>query len=317
LRRQESLSDGLRVVFMGTPRVSLTVLDALLGSRHRVVGVLTRPGGARDTGPHSVAGRATEEGIPVLKPERLSEPGFIEAFRGLGPEILAGSAFGALVPPPVLGAPRLGALNVHPSLLPMYRGPAPVQRSLMNGDEVTGVTVHFLDEGMDSGDIVFQERLEIGENETSGSLTHRLLQTGSRLLVAALDLLEGGAVPRCPQDEARATYAPALDVSDEVLDWGRPAQEVCNRIRALNPDPGGYTTLRGKRLKVWEAKPWDKPASGQPGRVVSLEKRQGFVVKTLPGAVLVTQVQPEGKRVMSGWAFSIGRHVAEGDILGI
>jgi len=310
------LSEGLSVVFMGTPRASVMVLEALLDSRHRVVGVLTRPGGSRDAGSHTVAGRAAREGIPVLKPERLREPGFMEAFSQLAPDVLAGAAFGALVPPAVLEIPRLGALNVHPSLLPLYRGPAPVQRSLMNGDEVTGVTVHFLDEGMDSGDIVFQERLEIQENETAGRLTHRLFQRGASLLVEALDMLESGSVPRRPQDEARATYAPALDASDEVLDWGRPAREVCDRVRALNPDPGGYTTLRGKRLKVWEARPWDSPAPGQPGMVVSLEKREGFVVRTLPGAALVTQVQPEGKRIMSGWEFSIGRYVAEGDVLG-
>ncbi len=313
------MSSALRVVFMGTPQLSVGVLETLLKSGHFVKGVLTRPekrrgrGMARSASP--VAARAAREGIPVLCPLRLSGDEFLEAFRNLGPDVLVGAAFGALVPKAVLEIPRFGALNLHPSLLPRYRGPAPVQRALMQGERVTGVTVHFLDAGMDSGDIVLQEETEIRETETAGELAGRLFKEGGRLMVRALDLLAVGEAPRLAQDEADATYACALDRSDEEIPWDGTAKEVSNRIRALNPEPGAYTTLRGRRIKVWRAGV-SAVEGGQPGLVISLQKGLGFVVATSKGSVLVKEVQPAGKQLMAAWDFCLGRYVVEGDILG-
>lgn len=307
---------------MGTPDFAVPCLNMLVQDRYQVAAVVTQPdrpqGRGRLVSPSPVKQTALKFGLPVLQPERVKDKDFLSALQQLHPEVIVVVAFGQILPPAMLRLPPLGCINVHASLLPRYRGAAPIHWAVMNGETETGVTTMFMAAGMDTGDIILQCRTDIGVNETTGDVHDRLAVLGARTLAATMSLLAKGRVPRQPQDEDKATYAPLLQHEHEHLNWSRSTQQLYNQIRGLNPWPGAYTIHRGQVLKCWGA---ERVAASQtagkvtPGLVMALDKR-GISIGTGDGILLLTCVQPANKRRMSAADFSHGYALQVGDILG-
>ncbi len=300
----------MRVVFMGTPEVSVPALRALLDSSHDVAAVVTQPdkprGRGRGVSASPVKLLAEEHGIPVLQPASPKDDGFADALSVFEPQALAVVAYGHILPRAVLAiAP---AMNAHFSLLPRYRGAAPVQRALMDGVTETGVSVFMLEPTVDTGPVVAIERVDVGPDETAGELLERLAPIGARLLVRAFDDLQGGTLQAVPQSDLDASPAPKIQPEEAEIDWTRPARDLANLVRALNPRPGAFTTAGGKRLIVWRAHPVD--GSGSPGTVLSAGST--LDVATGEGALALDEVQLEGKRALPAEEFVRGRRVEIG-----
>lgn len=287
----------MRVLFYGTPEFALPTLEALL-RHHQVVAVVTQPDrparrGQRLT-PSPVKRRAEAAGLPVLQPERLRDPGWADRLRAFAPEVAVVVAFGQLLPRSVLEVPARGSINLHASLLPRYRGAAPIAWAIIRGEAVTGLTTFLMDEGMDTGPILLQSPpIPIGTEETAGELAARLAPLGAELLLETLERLDHLS-PR-PQ-EGEPSYAPRLTRAHGWLDWERPAVELANLIRGCNPWPGAETLTPRGRLTLWRARPVEGEPGGSPG---TLSSRDGMVViVTSDGALLPLEVQPENRRRM-------------------
>jgi methionyl-tRNA formyltransferase len=256
---------------------------------------------------------ALSRSIAVLQPDNLREPSFQEEIKKLSPELCVISAYGKYIPPEILRIPPLGFINLHPSLLPRWRGADPIRWTILEGDEKTGVTIHYASEKMDAGDIILQREMPVFPDDTYASLGERLFREGTRLLLTAIELIKEGKAPRIPQNEEEATYAPALKSEDFKIDWHSPARRIERLLRAGNPAPGAFTFFRGRRLKVWQGKLIEK--EGKPGEVIGIEKG-GIIVGCGEGALLLTSLQIEGKRAVSGEEFVRGYRVKEGEVLG-
>lgn len=290
----------MRLVFAGTPATAVPSLDALVASdRHDVVAVVTRPdapaGRGRHLKPSPVAERARELGIDVLTPKRPSEPDFLDRLRALAPDCCPVVAYGALVPPAALTIPRHGWVNVHFSLLPAWRGAAPVQHAILHGDEVTGITTFVLEEGLDTGPVLGVMTTEIGTRETTGEMLDRLAVDGAGLLVATLDGIEDGSLIARPQPTEGVSLAPRLTVDDARVDWSAPALRIDRLVRACTPSPGAWSTLRDRRVKLGPVTPVDGTDAG-PGAITVGSNI--VVVGTGGGAVALGRVQPEGRASM-------------------
>ncbi|MFC6713980.1 methionyl-tRNA formyltransferase [Branchiibius cervicis] len=304
----------MRVVFAGTPQVAVPSLQALLHSRHEVLAVLTRPdapaGRGRSTRRSPVGQVADESGIPVLTANRPRE---VEGqLRELNPDACPVVAYGALLPAELLAIPQHGWINLHFSLLPAWRGAAPVQHAIAHGDEVTGATTFVIDEGMDTGPVLGRMTAAVGPRETSGELLERLAVTGADLLVATLDALESGALEPAPQPYDGVSMAPKITVDDARIDWETPAFAVDRHVRAMTPAPGAWTTFRGERLKVLPVGTTDQVLP--PGRM-RVQKR-AVLVGTATEAVELGQVQAVGKKVMDAAAWARGVRDGDGEVLG-
>jgi methionyl-tRNA formyltransferase len=309
----------LRVVFFGTPEPAAAALDALLGSRHAVAAVVTQPDRPRGRSgtpqPPPVKVRALEAGLPVLQPGSPRDEGFATTLAGFAPDVCAVVAYGHILPADVLSVPPRGFVNVHFSLLPRYRGAAPVQRALMAGETETGVSTFLLEPTLDTGPVLIILREVIRDDDTAASLMDRLAEIGARALVETLDGLEAGTLHPSPQDPSEATPAPKVKPEEGEIDWRLPADRIVNLVRGTNPAPGAYTTLDGKRLKVWRARAADQPTQGAPGAVVHLGKgRTGVASGT--GVVELVEVQLEGGKRLDVDAFTRGHPLKEGTVLG-
>jgi methionyl-tRNA formyltransferase len=294
----------VRVVFLGTPAAAVPSLQALLASRHEVAAVGTRPDKPRDRAggrpsPSPVKLAAEAAGLPVVQPERGRDPELPAMLAAFGAEIGVTCAFGLLLPRPVLDAFPRGLVNVHFSLLPAYRGAAPVQRALLDGVAITGVTIFQLDEGMDTGPVLSAVEVPVSPGEDAGSLTARLAEAGAELLVQTLSVLETGALEARPQTESGASLAPKVTAADARLRFDVPAERVVNAVRAFTPAPGAWTTLRGRRLKVLAASAHEPVAQLAPGQL-ALASDGGLLAGAADGPVRLDRVQPEGKRPMTG-----------------
>jgi len=311
----------VRLVFFGSGQFACPILNALLeATPHEVVGVVTRPdrpaGRGRRPTPCAVRAQLTGRTVPIRAPERVNAPEEVAAIAGWRPDLMVVADYGALLKPVLLAVPRLGAINVHPSLLPKYRGAAPIPWAIANGETETGVTVQFMSERMDAGDIILAEREPIDPEDTAATLEPRLAALGARLVLRALALFEHPPVPRTPQDEAAASYAPKLTKEDGQLDWTRPAEELRNRVRGFFPWPRAFTWLPGsppRRLQVLSAAV--EPAQGDPGVVLEVG-REGLLVAAGRDALRLQRVQPEGRSEMSGGEFARGCRIAVGARLG-
>ena len=310
----------MKVLFAGTPEVAVPSLEALLASDHDVVGVLTRAdaraGRGRRARPSPVRQVAEAAGLPVLAPERLGDPGVDEEIAGLGADGCAVVAYGALVPPTLLRMPRHGWVNLHFSLLPAWRGAAPVQHALLAGDDVTGAVTFLLDEGLDTGPVLGRLTETVRPTDTGGDLLRRLAVAGAELLVATFDGLEAGTLVAQPQPADGVSLAPKLEVEDARVDWSRPAYVVDRLVRAMTPAPGAWTTWRGERLKLQPvqvvAGP-DGPAL-DPGEIHA-DKRE-VLVGTGSGPVRLGVVQPHGRKAMPAADWARGVRPEEGETLG-
>jgi methionyl-tRNA formyltransferase len=311
----------MRVVFLGNARWSVPSLKAVAGSSHEMVRVVTRvprPGGRGNRLlPTPVAEAARGLDLPLEEVETVKSGSGFQTLAEAEPDILAVVAYGEIVPASVLALPAVGPVNVHFSLLPKLRGAAPVQRAILAGVDVTGVTTIRMDEGMDTGPILLQESTEIGSDEDAGSLGDRLAEIGGRVLVATLDGLAAGSIEERPQDHEEASFAPKLKPDDRVIDWGRKPVETVRLVRALAPEPGAVTSFRGRRLGVVRASVWQEVdfAARQLGSVIEAGK-DGLVVMAGHGALRLEEVQPEGRRRMSGADFVRGYRPELGELLG-
>jgi len=299
----------MRIVFIGAGDVGLPTLQALLNSEYVVVGVVTQPdkpvGRAQLIEPPPIKKALAGAKMPILQPPRIKERQAIEEIRALMPDVIVVAAYGQILPRDVLEIPKIACLNLHASLLPRWRGAAPIQAAIVAGDPETGITVMYMNEGLDTGDIMLQNKTNILPTETGGSLHDRLANIAPETLLAALRLLAEGNAPRIPQDNTLATYAPKLNREDGEIDWSESADVIERKIRAFNPWPGAFMTIDGKNLKIFSASVAD--LSDEPGKILRRDKE--LVVAAGTDAVSLGEVQLEGKRRMSVAEFLRGRAV--------
>jgi methionyl-tRNA formyltransferase len=294
-------------------------LTALLGSHHRVVGVLTQPdrpkGRGRQLAASPVKELAVARGLPLAQPVRLSSEAERAAVTAWEPDVLVVVAYGLLVPRAVLGLPRLGCVNIHPSLLPRWRGAAPIQRTVMAGDPETGITIMLMDEGLDTGPILLQERTPLSPEETSGALHERLGPLGAVVLLNALDALAEGVLTPRPQPTLGVTYASKLEKAEAGIDWSRSALEICRQVHALNPWPVAETQLQGEQLRIFDARAESGPATAtaEPGTIIATDP--DVVVQCGEGRLALLSVQRPGRRVVTAAELARSRPLA-GEHLG-
>lgn len=306
------------VIFMGTPDFAVPSLEALL-TKHEVVLVVTQPDKPKGRGkkmvPTPVKACALEHGIPVLQPEKVKEPEFVEQLRSYEPDLIAVTAFGQILSEPILEMPKYGCINVHGSLLPKYRGAAPMQWSIIDGEKVTGITTMYMAKGLDSGDMLLKAEVEITDEDTFATIHDKMAVTGANLLLDTLDQLEAGTLERIPQDHDAATYAPMITKETGHIDWSKNRQDIINLIRGLNPVPAAYTIYEEEVLKIFGAVISDVQADDAAnGEIVAVVKK-GFVVKCGDGCLLITEVQARGGKRMMTDAYLRGHAMKEGILL--
>lgn len=314
------MTTPLRIVFAGTPDFSVPALQALLDSPHRVVAVYTQPdrpaGRGRKLMASPVKQVAETAGIPVYQPPTLKEDAAVQELAALAPDLMVVVAYGLLLPQRVLDIPRLACVNIHASLLPHWRGAAPIQRALQAGDAATGVAIMRMEAGLDTGPVYLARDTAIGERETGGQLHDRLSILGAEALMAALPGIADGTLMPQAQDNERATYAHKLNKGEGLIDWGLAARQIDLQVRAFNPWPVAFTTLGGETLRIWEAEPLPGGDAGSthPG-TVSAVSRAGIDVTTGDGILRLLVLQPPGKRAMTAAEFLSARTL-EGVVLG-
>ncbi len=306
----------MRIIFMGSAAFAGPAVEAVLGSRHQLVACVTQPD--RPKGRHlkltpcPVKALAEARGIPVQTPERIADPAALAAVEALASDVIVVAAYGQYLPSRLLAMPKVACVNIHPSLLPKYRGAAPIQWAVAGGDAVTGVTILYVSKKMDSGDIILQEPFVIAEGETAGSLEPKLADFGAALMLRALEQLEAGTAARVPQEELAVTWARKLEKEDGRVDWRKPAAVLHNQVRGFHPWPGSFIEVAQKRLKILATRV--DPLSGEPGIVLALDG-DGPVVACGSGALRLLEVQPEGRPAMPGRAFLNGTAWATGQRL--
>lgn len=304
---------GLAVVFAGTPAFAVDSLDAIAASRHVIRAVFTQPdrpsGRGRALAASPVKERALALGLPVHQPASLKEPGAAESIAALAPDVMVVVAYGLLLPPAILALPRLGCLNVHASLLPRWRGAAPVARAILAGDERTGVCIMRMEAGLDTGPVMLRRETAITSRETAGELEGRLAHEGGAAIVAALDALASGSATFEPQAAADATYAVKLTKAEARLDWREPAEQLARRVRALNPRPIAETTLDGAQLRIHEAEAVAAGHGPVPGTIIGADAA-GIAVMTGSGALRLLRVQLPGRRVVAAAELANARSLA-------
>jgi methionyl-tRNA formyltransferase len=304
---------------MGTPDFAVPGLEALLDNGYDVIDVITQPDRARQRGRKVVASpvkqKAIQRGLTVTQPENIKNPDVVSFLNECYPDAIVVIAYGQILPPDILKIPPLGCINVHASLLPKYRGAAPIQWALINGEQETGVTTMLMDEGMDTGDILLQERIPIQNNDNTDSLYDKLSKSGAKLLVDTLEGLKKNKIQPRPQDNALATYSPMLKKEDGLINWSLKANDIWNMIRGMNPWPGAYTMWNGNFDKILEAEIVQNNQGQIPGEITEKLKNIGFVVKCGTDALLVKALQVPGSKVLRAQEFMSGHPIGVGDRL--
>ena len=305
---------------MGTPAFAVPTLKALVAGGYGVVGVYTQPDKPSGRGWVPVAPPvkqfAMESGLKVLQPSSLKKEGIMEEQRELRPDVIVVAAYGLILPRPVLDLPPFGTLNVHPSLLPRHRGPSPIAGAILEGDEITGVTIMVVESRVDSGPVLSSRSVSLALGDTTGSLSRRLADVGAGLLLETLPRWLKGEIDPQPQEESRATYSRLISKQDGEIDWRLPAVQIERRVRAFDPWPGTYTHWRGKLLKVLEAQPLPDVQEARPGEVFHpAGQARGLGVGTGEGALLLKRVQLEGRKASDASSFILGHRDFLGDVL--
>jgi methionyl-tRNA formyltransferase len=307
-----------RILFMGTPEFSLPALRLLHEHAYPMVGVVTQPDRPKGRGLKALAPPvkllARELNLPVFQPDKVRDPSFLELLRKLNPDLIVVAAFGQILPKAVIDFPPLKCLNIHPSLLPKYRGAAPMNWAIINGEKKTGVTIMLMDEGMDSGDILLQKETDIGPSETFGDLHDRLAHEGARLLIEAIEQVIAETAIRKPQDATLATFAPRLTKETAKINWRNRASDIVNLIRGLSPTPAAYTFWNDRNLKIFQAVARTEKVDRAPGTVGAVEE-SGLPVAASDGYVILQDVQLAGKKRMPVADFLRGQSIAPGSVL--
>jgi methionyl-tRNA formyltransferase len=313
----------LKIVFFGTPEFAVPSLQGLLKAGHEITAVVTQPdrqaGRGRQVRSCPVKIEAENNGLRVLQPQRVRDDHFIRELEIINPSAIVVVAYGQILPPGILHLPEYGCINVHASLLPDYRGAAPVNWALMKGEKKTGITIMFMDEGMDTGPVLLQEAMEIKDDDTAGILSRRLSEAGAQLLIPALDDVGKGAL--IPQPQAgKVSYAPPLEKKDALIEWSNTAKELSHFIRGMNPWPGAYSFLEGKRIRILKGVPVVKDgehqhdqarSAGEPG-TIDTATRNELLINTGSGKIAILELQPSGKPVMPVMSFLQGRTLRKG-----
>lgn len=309
----------MKIVFMGTPEFAVEPLRALWEAGHEICAVVTQPDKPKGRGKTlqvtPVKAFALEKGIQVLQPVRIKRPESVAELASIPADVYVVAAFGQILSQEILDLPKYGCVNIHASLLPKYRGAAPIQWAILNGEDKTGVTIMQMDAGVDTGDMLFRKEVKIEETDTAATLEDKLARAGAELIVPALEAIERKeAVPE-HQKEEDSCYAPMIDKGMGKVDFGQPAGQIARQVRGLNPWPSAYTSYKGKTLKIWEAFCTPEAAEGMPGSVKRVEK-DAFYLNTAEGVLKVTRVQLEGKKQMQVKDFLLGCRIEKGEMLG-
>jgi len=319
----------MKIIFMGTPDFACSSLLALIESKHNIVGVITQPDRRKGRGMKislsPVKELALGNNLNIYQPSNINDPEFIDLLRKISPDLIAIVAFGQILSKEILELPKYGCINLHASLLPKYRGAAPIPWAILAGEEKTGVTTFYLSEKVDGGDTILQREEGIRENDTTVTLSKRLADMGTELLIETIDKIEKEVAARIPQDKEKATYAPRLKKEDGLIDWKKSASQIERLVRAMDPRPGAYIYVQSPKskvqsqLKIWKAEVisdvrYQISDIRQPGEIVDITK-EGMVVAGGEGFLLVKEVQPPGKKRMSASSFSSGYRIKTGDIL--
>lgn len=308
----------MRIVFMGTPEFSVSALTALFQAGHEIAAVVTQPDKPKGRGKAvlmtPVKEKAIELQIPVYQPAKVRAPEFVEVLKQLAPDVIVVVAFGQILPKAILQLPKYGCINIHASLLPKYRGAAPIQWVIIDGEKETGTTTMQMDEGLDTGDMLEKVVVPIEKDETGGSLHHKLSQAGGKLILTTLEGLENGTLKATPQTDENTCYAKMLTKSLGDIDWNQDAESIERLIRGLNPWPSAYTCLHGKTLKLWKAEVIDQDLKIPAGQVGEVGKDK-LVIQTGKGCLSVTELQLEGKKRMNLQDFLRGYSIEKGTVL--
>ena len=308
----------MKIVFMGTPDFARDSLKALVEAGHEIALVVTSPDKPKGRGMKMISSDvkkyALENGIEVVQPLKVKKnEEFIGKIRDIKPDVICVVAYGKIIPKEILEIPSLGCINVHGSLLPKYRGAAPIQWAVLNGDKKTGITTMFMDEGMDTGDIILTEEIIIGDDETTGELWDRLSIIGANLLVKTLERLESGDYNRIKQSED-FTLAPMIDKKMAKIDWNNQnSREIKNLVRGLNPFMGAYSLLNNKKIKFWKIEVINDTTNNEPGEIIKADEKEGLIIATVDGAISVIEIQGENSRRMDIKDYLRGNHIDVGE----
>lgn len=294
----------MKIVFMGTPEIAVPCLKKLIDEKHDISCVVTQPDKPKGRGKKlampPVKELAVENEINVLQPSRARDSEFIDQIKELSPDLIVVVAFGQILPKEILDIPKYGCVNVHVSLLPKYRGAAPINWVIINGEEKTGVSTMYMDEGLDTGDIILQSEIELDDSITAGELHDKIMYRGADLLKETVDLIEKGEAPRTKQEDSESSYAPIMGKSLGKIDFSKPANEIHNLVRGVNPWPSSYTTYEGDTMKVWKTEVTGESSKSEPGTIVDVNK-EGISVCTKDKVILLKEIQmPNKKRVLVG-----------------
>ncbi len=308
----------MNIVFMGTSDFAVPSLERLIASPHSVAGVVTQPdrirGRGKKIGVSPVKERALKHGIAVSQPEKIKVDSAVEQVKSWQPDMIVVVSYGQIIPGQLIDYPRYGCINVHASLLPRYRGAAPIQRALMNGESLSGVTTMYMDEGLDTGDIILQLPVAIEDSYDHGQLEAILAAKGADLLLETIEQITGGTAPRLSQDNNQADYAQRIKAEDEIINWSHPAVAIHNRIRALSPTPGAWFRMDGYKVKVFKSRVTDAMESGVVAQVVAVDG-DGFSVQCGKGILEIEEVQREGKKRIRARDFLRGYKLKPGTVL--
>ena len=310
----------MKINFFGSEKFSLSILEKLFESGFEIVSVTTKPDAPKGRGKNNastvVADFGIKHEIKVLKPKRLKAEEYLQELKSTNADLSVVCSYGKILPKEVLEATPKGCINVHPSMLPKYRGATPIESALKMGEKVTGVSIFYMDEGCDTGDIIIQEKFNIDEDDTRETLREKLAPFASDITLKAIKAIENGTVNRIKQNDSEASYTKLIKNEDIEINWNKTSEEIKNHIRSIWTEPGARTTFRGKNLIIGPVQIIDENSNLEPGTVIKTIKNKGICIATKNGTILLGNVKPEGKKIMTSWQFACGCQPKTGEILG-
>lgn len=308
----------MKVVFMGTPEFSVAALKALINN-HDVKAVISQPDKPKGRGkklvPTPVKQTALDNNIPVFQPEKIKDAEFIEKLKNIDADIFVVAAYGQILPESILNMPKYGCINIHASLLPKYRGAAPIQRCIIEGEKITGITIMYMEKGLDTGDMIIKKEVEIEDTDTYGTLHDKMADSGAELIIEALKLIESGQAKPQKQNDDLSTYAHMIKKETGHIDWNKTSVEILNLIRGLNPAPCAYTYYNNDVFKIWSAEIFDTDIQAAEGEIIIADSKKGIAVKTADSAVLIKEIQAKGGKKMFSADYLRGHSIDIGVIL--